>query len=353
MLLDAVGSAASLDAPSHGADASFTYGWWFSKNACGGNVNTNGFGWEYMVSHCEEDCGNPYEGAPLRSSMPPPPPTQPRPPRLVMSGTAFSLRIRYATYPSPRNARTHGRPGAELRICPASAGVSEVQGDALKDGFHSYLGCERDTDAWFAGRSFSTGEIDQPASNFMRSLVVSSNGAFSLWDINIADTAALMTTEEWMHVVISVSPTAIVTYIDGQQMPDDAYVLYGHNGAAHTDANSAYQVPSDLKFAHDIIAFDSQPIILGARTTLDREFLGAMAGFTVWDGPASTASVSSVYEAQRPVTDAFEPFGPRIIVETPVILESSLTTGGGLATGDETAPVMIGNAVVANRAVIS
>ena len=36
-----------------------------------------------------------------------------------------------------------------------------------------------------------------------------------------------------------------------------------------------------------------------------------------------------------------------------IILESSLTTGGGLATGDETAPVMIGNAVVANRAVIS
>ena len=36
-----------------------------------------------------------------------------------------------------------------------------------------------------------------------------------------------------------------------------------------------------------------------------------------------------------------------------IILESSLTTGGGLATGDETASVMIGNAVVANRAVIS
>ena len=71
MLLDAVGSAASFDAPAHGADASFTYGWWFSKNACGGNVNTNGYGWEYMVSHCEEDCGNPYEGAPLRFSMTP------------------------------------------------------------------------------------------------------------------------------------------------------------------------------------------------------------------------------------------------------------------------------------------
>ena len=244
--------------------------------------------------------------------------------------------------------------GAGLRICTASAGVSEIQGDALKDGFHSYLGCDRDTDDWFAGRSFSTGEVDQPASNFMRSLVVSSNGAFSLWDINIADTAALMTTEEWMHVVISVSPTAIVTYIDGQQMPDDAYILYGHNGAAHTDANSAYQVPSDLKYGgHDIVAFDSQPIILGARTTLDREFLGAMAGFTVWDGPANTAAVSSVYAAQRPVVDAFEPFGPRIIVGTPVILESSLTTGGGLATGAETVPEMIGNAVVANRAVIS
>ena len=69
MLLDAVGSAASLDAPAHGADASFTYAWWFSKNACGGAVNTNGFGWEYMVSHCEEDCANPYDGAP----HPPPP----------------------------------------------------------------------------------------------------------------------------------------------------------------------------------------------------------------------------------------------------------------------------------------
>jgi hypothetical protein len=145
----------------------------------------------------------------------------------------------------------------------------------------------------------------------MRSLVVSSNGAFSLFDINIADTSALMTTEEWMHVSVSVSPTAIVTYIDGQQMPDDAYVLYGHNGDGHTAANSAYRVPSDLKYGgHDIVAFDSQPIILGARVTLDREFLGAMAGFTVWDGPAGPDSVSSIYTAQRPVIDDFAPFPP-------------------------------------------
>jgi hypothetical protein len=31
----------------------------------------------------------------------------------------------------------------------------------VKDGFHSYLGCERDSDAWFSGRSFSTGEVAQ------------------------------------------------------------------------------------------------------------------------------------------------------------------------------------------------
>ena len=38
---------------------------------------------------------------------------------------------------------------------------------------------------------------------------------------------------------------------------------------------------------------------------------------------------------------------------TGIIMESSLTTGGGLATGADTAPDLIGNAMVADRAVVS
>ena len=182
-------------------------------------------------------------------------------------------------------------------------------------GYHVYMSCGAYRDnGWFinvGGFHFVNQTMGMPHTNFMRTIQSSSNGVFAMYDMELHTDSAAIADGSWTHYVAAISNSALVNYVDGVAVSDSTYGLYGDNGDTHTVQNSAIPTLSSLRFEMDSYDFDDQPIILGARASFDREFGGAMAGFTIYQDAVDAVSVGVLHRGQLSTVIGLEPFSPR------------------------------------------
>ena len=113
---------------------------------------------------------------------------------------------------------------------------------------------------------------------------------FSLHDANDFDKI----TARWLHVIMVVSPSSIVTYNDGKAVEDKEYGYYN----AGITANNAKPTPSKLntKMGHITLLTD---IFVGGRADrkADRHFRGSMALLQVFTRPVSAATAECIFRS--------------------------------------------------------
>ena len=106
-------------------------------------------------------------------------------------------------------------------------------------------------------------------------------------------------TNVWVHTILTVSPSSLVTFDDGNIVADSAYGYY-----PNVPGNTASPTPSSLSTAFSGASsespiFDLQTdLFLGGRVDShgDRHFHGSIALFRVYSGDVDAAQALSVFE---------------------------------------------------------
>ena len=256
LVMDGLGDAAVLEStqyPAYGADGTFSYGIWYARGSCE-TLAGHSTAWEYMIAHLS-DGANPY------------------------------------------------------------AGISTDANSMTVSGYHVYMSCGAyRQNGWFistGGYHFVNDTMGMPHTNFFRTIQSSANGVYAMYDMELHTDSSVIADGSWTHYVATISNSALINYMDGVAVPDTMYGLYGHNGDTYTVQNTAIPTLSSLRFEMDSYAFDEQPIVLGARAGFDREFGGALAGFTIYQDAVGPADVAGLYTGQWSIIANFEPFSPR------------------------------------------
>jgi hypothetical protein len=101
-------------------------------------------------------------------------------------------------------------------------------------------------------------------------------------------------TFRWIHIVLSVTPSQIETYSDGQSvLREDLHFYVGDVGESH---NVAYPDPTSL--SSSLVGFTlTDDIYLGSRSdqAVDRHFVGRLAGLVVGPEPFTTAEAQCLF----------------------------------------------------------
>eukprot|EP01049_Picozoa_sp_SAG25_P009216 SAG25_NODE_894_length_4879_cov_124.723640_3_plen_592_part_01 len=150
---------------------------------------------------------------------------------------------------------------------------SDIVQDSANSNVNIYMACEE------AGAGWSS-----RAGSILRFLLKDNSGTA---DKHARFDYALHTagnfdaiTNRWIHVVLSVEPTRIITYIDGSAVRDSVYGFYSGDT---TNRNVAHPHPGRLD-SSGLIGFSmAEDIVLGTRGdgALDRHFVGRLAGLAV------------------------------------------------------------------------
>jgi hypothetical protein len=104
-------------------------------------------------------------------------------------------------------------------------------------------------------------------------------------------------TEQWINIVMSFSPTAIDTWIDGLVDHDFTH----HMNLQSCTENAAYPNPAALNTRLAGFSLQHAPLYIGGRADLspDRHFRGTIAGATIYDNSLQAADVGCNWQASE------------------------------------------------------
>jgi len=164
----------------------------------------------------------------------------------------------------------------------------------------------------YIGCSGGGSSVGSAATTIMRVLMVdkpaagaSKGGIFSLdWALHEADKFEDIS-RQWIHYSLSVSPSSVRTYVDGQEKRS----AFGfHDSYRHCFNNGAYPDPLNLNTMLNGFSLGDVAYI-GGRSDLaeDRHFMGAMAGVTVWSSAVTSQEASCAFDEARTVAPAEVP----------------------------------------------
>eukprot|EP01052_Picozoa_sp_SAG31_P046425 SAG31_NODE_8875_length_1369_cov_1.236220_1_plen_400_part_01 len=241
--LDGLGDAAYLETGDYGADASFSYSFWYSKSACQeeGTTSTGVWMWEYLVAHT-----------------------------------------------------AGGDSGAYM------TGRGSAGGD---DNMHIYMGCSQaDQGGWWTFQPYGSATATELVS-FIRMIYMDSDGHYTLTDMPLGDTESITDTD-WTLLAFAMSPTGWSFSLDGVTQDDSVYGQAGHNqanGLDYVSNGNTIAPPGFPSAATEPFSgwegFGDIPMALGARqcgeACFDREWLGWMSSFSVY-GETLSARCSAV-----------------------------------------------------------
>ena len=152
-----------------------------------------------------------------------------------------------------------------------------------------YIGCE------VAGGGWST-----LGGSVVRYWMRDTTGTEAMIDWPLADAGSFdAITATWVHIILVVSPTSIVTYEDGTRVPESQYGYYGSLAeAANAAAPSPHTLTPSFRSDESGKIFDFGELHIGGRADHNdqRRFLGHIALLLIFHADLTASQASCVFE---------------------------------------------------------